>query len=96
MDDKLVIPNILHKAINNGLHYYHHGKSNIFTAAKNVWFPYFYRNIAAMPEKCKESTTAGNNLKTMCSERYLGTIPEPKKPNESLQLDFWGPINYLK
>ena len=32
----------------------------------------------------------------MCSKGYVGKIPEPKEPNESVQLDFWGPINYLK
>ena len=96
MEDKVVLPNILHKAINNRLHYYHHGKSNKFAAAKDVWFPYNHRNIAAMVKKCRECTAAGKNLKTMCSKGDLGTIPEPKEPNESLQLDFRGPINYLK
>ena len=32
----------------------------------------------------------------MCSKDDIGKIPEPKEPNESVQLDFWGPINYLK
>ena len=32
----------------------------------------------------------------MCSKEDVGKIPEHKKPNESVQLDFWGPINYLK
>ena len=54
MGDKLVIPNILHKAINNRLHCYHHGKSNLFTAAKDAWFPYIHRNIVAMAENCRE------------------------------------------
>ena len=53
MDDKLVIPNTLHKAINNRLHYYHHGRSNMFTAAKDIWFPYVHRNIAAMAESAR-------------------------------------------
>ena len=63
MDDKLVIPNTLHKVINNRLHYYHHGKSNMFTTAKDIWFPYIHRNIAAMAENCRECTEAGKNLK---------------------------------
>ena len=49
-----------------------------------------------MAENFRECPAAGKNFKTMCSKRDLGTIPEPKEPNESLQLDFWGPINYLK
>ena len=32
----------------------------------------------------------------MCSKDDIGKIPEPKEPNESVQLDFWGPINYWK
>ena len=96
MDDKQVKKNIEHKAINNRLHYYHHGKSNIFKAAKDIWFPYIHRNIAAMAENCRESAVAGKNLKTMRSKRDLGTIPEPKEPSQSLQIDFWGPIHYLK
>ena len=34
-------------------------------------------------------------LKNDFKKNKLGTIPEPKEPNESVQLDFWGPINYL-
>ena len=88
MKGKLVTPNTLHNDMNNRLHYYHHGKTNIITAAKGIWFPYIYRNFAAMAENCRECTAAGNNLKTMCSKGDLGNIPEP---NESLQLDFWEP-----
>ena len=25
----------------------------------------------------------------------MGKVPEPREPNECIQLDFWGPINYL-
>ena len=32
----------------------------------------------------------------MCSKNDIGKIPEPREPNDSVQLDFWGPINYLK
>ena len=27
--------------------------------------------------------------------RDMGEVPEPREPNECLQLDFWWPINYL-
>ena len=77
MEDKVVIPNILHKPINNRMHYYHHGKSNMFAAAEDVWIPYIHRNIAAMAENCRDCTAAVKNLKTMCSKTDLGTIPEP-------------------
>ena len=90
MDDKQVIPKSLHKAINNRLHYYHHERSNMFTAAKDIWFPYIHRNIEAKAENCRECTATGKNLTDMCSKGDLGTIPEPKEPNESVQLDIFG------
>ena len=37
MNEKLVIPMNLQTAINNRIHAFHHGKSNMFDAAKDVW-----------------------------------------------------------
>ena len=31
----------------------------------------------------------------MCAKGDIGKIYEPREPNESLQLDFWGPVKYL-
>ena len=90
MDERLVIPNSLRAAVNNRLHYYHHGKSSMYDAAKDIWYPYMFRSLATIAGNCQECTLAGKNLKS------IGKIPEPKEPNESVQLDFWGPINYLK
>ena len=95
MDEKLVIAINLQSAINNRIHVYHHGKSNMFDAAKDVWYPYIYRSIASIAKGCPECTAAGKDLKTIIKKNQLGTVPEPKEPNESVQLDFWGPINYL-
>ena len=94
MDDKLVIPTSLHEAINNRLQYYHHGKNNMFAAAKNIWYPCIHRNIASTAKICQECILAGKNLKPMCSKGNLGKIPEPKELNEAVQLDFLEPINY--
>ena len=88
MEEKLVIPMNLQTAINNRIHAYHHGKSNMFDAAKDVWYPYIYRSIASIAEDCPECTAAGKNLKTILRKNQLGNIPEPKEPNESVQLDF--------
>ena len=96
MDEKLVIPNTLKTAVNNRLHYYHHGKSNMYEAAKDISYPYFYCSLAIIAGNCRECTLAGKNVKNMCSKGYVGKIPEPKEPNESVQLNFWGPINYSK
>ena len=67
----------------------------MFDAAKDVWYPYIYRSIASMAKECPECTAAGKNLKTILRKNQLGTVPEPKEPNDSVQLDFWGPIIYL-
>ena len=95
MDEKLVIPINLQSAINNRIHAYHHGKTNMFDAAKDVWDPYISHSIASIAKGCPECTAAGKNLKTILKKNQLGTVPEPKEPNESVQLDFSGPINYL-
>ena len=68
----------------------------MYDAAKDIWYPYMFRSLATIAGNCQECTLAGKNLKNLCSKDDLGKIPEPKKPNESVQLDFWGPINYLK
>ena len=96
MDERLVIPNTLQAAVNNRLHYYHQGKSRMYDAAKDIWYPYMFRSLAIIAGNCPECTLAGKNLKNMCSKGDIGKIPDPKEPNESVQLDFWGPINYLK
>ena len=54
-----------------------------------------YRSIDSIAEDCPECTAAGKNLKTILRKNQLGNIPEQEEPNESVQLDFWGPINYL-
>ena len=95
MDEKLVIPSNLQSAINNRIHAYHHGKINMFDAAKDVWYPYFYRSKASIAKGFPGCTAAGKNLKTITKKNQLGTVPEPKEPNESVQLEFWGPINNL-
>ena len=38
---------------------------------------------------------AGKNLKTLLPKGDVGKVPEPREPNECIQLDFWGPISYL-
>ena len=96
MYERLVIPNTLQAAVNNRLHYYHHGKSSMYDAAKNIWYPYMFRSLATIAGNCSEFTLAGKNLKNMCSKGDIGKILEQKEPNESVQLDFWGPNNYLK
>ena len=60
MDEKLVISMNL-SAVNNRIDAFHHGKTCMFDAAKDVRYPYVYRSIASIPENCPECTAAGKN-----------------------------------
>ena len=95
MDERLVIPIPLRNAVVNRIHCFHHGRSNMFDAARDVWFPYLHRSLVAAADGCKECTDAGKSLKPLCAKSDIGKVYEPREPNECLQLDFWGPIRYL-
>ena len=95
LEERLVIPIPLRKAVVNRLHCFHHGRSNMFEAARDVWFPYLHRSLVAAADGCKECTDAGKSLKPLCAKGDVGKVYEPREPNECLQLDFWGPIRYL-
>ena len=58
MDERLVIPIPLRKAVVNRLHCFHHGRSNMFDAATDVWFLYLHRSLVAAADGCKECTDA--------------------------------------
>ena len=73
MDERLVIPNTLQAAVNNRLHYYHHGKSSVYDAAKDIWYPYMFHSLATITGNCQECTLAGKNLKNMCSKDWENT-----------------------
>ena len=59
MDERLINPNTLQAAANNRLHYYHHGKSNMYEAARYI--------LATISGNCQECTLAGKNLKKIHS-----------------------------
>ena len=52
-------------------------------------------SLAAKATYCQQCTEAGKNLKSLLLKGDMGKVPEPREPNECIQLDFWGPINYL-
>ena len=95
LDGRLVIPLPLQVPIESRIHYYHHGKRNLYEAARDVWYPYMYRSLAAKATYCQQCTEAEKNLKSLLPKGDMGKVPEPREPNECIQLDFWGPINYL-
>ena len=68
MNEKLCIPMNLQTAINNRIHAFHIGKTNVIDAAKDVWYSYIYRSIATIAENCPECAAAGKNLKPILSK----------------------------
>ena len=95
LDGRLVIPLPLQVQIETRIHFCHHGKKNMFEAARDVWYPYMYRSLAATATYCQQCTDASENLKTLLPKGDVGKVPEPREPNECLQLEFCGPISYL-
>ena len=67
----------------------------MYEAARDVWYPYMYRSLAAKATYFQQCTDAGKNLKTLLPKGDVGKVPKPREPNECIQLDFWGPISYL-
>ena len=68
MNKKLVIPMNLQTAIKNQIHAFHRGKTNMFHADRDVWYPYFYQSVVSIAENCPECTATGKNLKHLFSK----------------------------
>ena len=96
MDGRLAIPKDLSSAILNRLHYNHHGRDKMLAAAKEVWIPFMHRKIAATAKYSKSCIEAGKNLKPDIPKSVMGETYVPKEPNDLVQLDFWGPVNYVR
>ena len=69
MDEQLVIPVPFRKTVVNRTHCFHHGRSNMFDAARDVLFPYIRRSLVTTADGCKECTEAGKSLKPMCAQK---------------------------
>ena len=95
MDDNLAIPKTSQTAVNIRLHYYHRGKTNMYEAAKDIWYTYIYRSLASIAGNCRECTLVERFWKNICPKGDEGKLSEPKEPVESVQLDFWWIINYI-
>ena len=96
MDGRLAIPKDMSSAVLNRLHFNHHGRDKMFAAAKDVWIPLMHRNIAATAKYCKSCLESGKNLKPDIPKNDMGETYVPKEPNDLVQLDFWGPVNYVR
>ena len=96
MDGRLAIPKDMSSAVLNRLHFNHHGRDKMFAAAKDVWIHLLHRKIAATAKYCKSCLEAGKNLKPDIPKSDIGETYVPKEPNDLVQLDFWGPVNYVR
>ena len=61
---------------------------------KGCAFPFIHRNIVSMAQNCKDCTLAVKNPITICTKEDTGKNQETREPDEAIQLNFWGPINY--
>ena len=52
-----------------------------------------YRGHSKILQKCLE---AGTNLKPDIPKSDMGETYVPKEPNDLVQLDFWGTVNYVR
>ena len=67
LDGRLVIPLPLQVPIESRIHYYHHSKKNMYEAARDVWYPYMHRSLAAKATYCHQCTEAKGDM---------GKVPE--------------------
>ena len=68
----------------------------MFAAAKNVRITLMHRNLAATAKYCKNCLEAGKNLKPDIPKNDMGDTYLPREPKDLVQLDFWGPVNYVR
>ena len=54
-----------------------------------------HRNISTTAKYCKSCLEAGENLKPDIPKSDMGETYVPKESNDLVQIDFWGPVNYV-
>ena len=92
---KPILPKDMSSAVLNQLRHNHHGRDKIFAAAKDVWIPLMHRNLAATAKYCKSCLEAGKHLKPDIPKNDMGDTYVPREPNDLVQLNFWGLVNYV-
>ena len=96
MDGQLAIPNDLSTSILERLHHNHHGRDKKFAAAKDVWIPLRHRNLSTTAKFCKNCLEEGKYPKPDVPKGDIGVTYKLKEPNDLVELDFWGPVNYVQ
>ena len=74
----------------------HHGRDKMYAASRDIWMPMINRKLAATAQLCKHCLKAGKNLQPDITKDKLGETYVPTEPSLANQLDFWGPVNYIK
>ena len=94
MDGKLVIPFTLRNAMMKTLHETHPGQFGMKYLAQYIWWPHINRKIYFHGINCSKCTSAGKNLKTVILNSQISELPPLSEPNEELNLDFAGPLDF--
>ena len=90
MDNRLVIPRDMRENILRAFHFGHAGRDSMLREASDVWWPRVHREIVKEARNGPESQQAGKNLKCIKTQKEFGKLPEMKKPNEEISVDFAG------
>ena len=96
MDGRLAIPKVMSKSVLNRLHHNHHCRDKMFIAAKDVGIPLLHRNLSTTAKYCKSCLEAGKNLKPNIPRSNIGITYVLKETIDLVQMDFWGPLNYVQ
>ena len=92
VDERLVIPEELRQPIFRSLHWGHPGRDAMLQAVADIWWPQIHREIVLLAQTCNQCQQSGKNLKTLLPQTNYGKLPEAKKFNDELALDFAGPF----
>ena len=90
MDERLVIPKTLRPIVTRSLHYGHPGSDSILATVSNVWWPRLHREVVTIGRQCRQCRESGKNIKTLLTQKQVGKLPECKKSNREIAIDFAG------
>ena len=93
-DNKLVIPNKLKGMVLETIHNKHPGQACMLAPAQLIWYPHIHSDIVAQAQTCCHCAEKGKNLKPLISKTQVGNLPPLSEPNEEVQMDFAGLIQF--
>ena len=93
-DNRLLIPKALKQLVIGSIHQTHPGQLGMLTLADLIWFPRIHRDVTYKAQSCQDCIKNGKNLKAIHTKSQLGSLPPLSEPNEEIQMDFAGPIQF--